>query len=293
MKIVQIDGGLGNQMFQYFFGLSLRSLGNKVHYSNLNLLRDKQHNGFELTRIFDIKDSFDKFRVLSYLLGILGRLEIKSRDYVWLNRFILIVENLFIEKERDFSVYSDKYFATNRFFVYFKGYWQSERYFKINPQEVFRFSKNGLNQNSLELTLILRDLKNSVSIHVRRGDYHNAQNLQGLGGAVGIDYYRSAVTLLTNEIDRPCFFVFSDDVGWAERNLGIEGAVYVSWNKGSESWQDMYLMSQCAHNIIANSSFSWWGAYLNSNLNKIVVAPKTWHLLHSAADICPPNWKRL
>ena len=108
-----------------------------------------------------------------------------------------------------------------------------------------------------------------------------------------LDYYKRAVEYIKVHIENPVFFVFSDDKEYVTNNLQVENAVYVDFNSGSDSWQDMFLMSQCKHNIIANSTFSWWGAWLNGNLGKIVVAPSRWMTTFENDEIIPPNWIRL
>ena len=136
-------------------------------------------------------------------------------------------------------------------------------------------------------------LNNSVSIHVRRGDYLNGYYFETLGKICDIDYYKRAIALINKEVNDPYFYIFSDDPGYVAENLKIENATYVDFNRGRDSWQDMYLMSQCKHNIIANSTFSWWGAWLNTNLNKIVIAPNRWFANMDNDEIVLPEWIRL
>jgi hypothetical protein len=162
--------------------------------------------------------------------------------------------------------------------VYFDGYWQNELYFR-NYEEIIRssykFKKDLNNQNREMLNMIKR--KNSVSIHIRRGDYVGVKLWENI---CDVQYYVNAISCIKNRITNPMFFIFSDDVTWCRANLNSlvvpDEVVYVDWNKGVDSYIDMQLMSKCKHNIIANSSFSWWGAWLNTNQDKIVIAPRIW-----------------
>ena len=158
--------------------------------------------------------------------------------------------------------------------VYLSGYWQSEKYFSKSKDAIrktYTFPQLTGTENLLAKDDILKS--NSVSLHVRRGDYLKSKDL---GGVCTTEYYKKAIDYISMKIDNPKFFIFSDDILWCENNLEVEDARYINFNKGKDSYQDMHLMSLCKHNIIANSSFSWWGAWLNSNKNKIVISPKIW-----------------
>jgi hypothetical protein len=133
----------------------------------------------------------------------------------------------------------------------------------------------------------------SVSIHIRRGDYLSSKFVDGFSNICTIDYYNRSIDKIKSNLDLPVFFVFSDDQEWVKQNIIIKNAFYLNHNIGKNSWQDMYLMSKCKHNIIANSSFSWWGAWLNSNNQKIVIAPKKWWNDFKQDDVVPETWVRL
>lgn len=139
---------------------------------------------------------------------------------------------------------------------------------------------------------------NSISLHVRRGDYENNSSAKRLhGGICTLNYYKQAIELVASRIKNPVFFIFSNDLKWARENLELEKykQVLVNLNKGNNSYKDMYLMSKCKHNIIANSSFSWWGAWLNANPKKIVICPKRWYNNKrlDSKDIVPESWIRI
>ena len=117
---------------------------------------------------------------------------------------------------------------------------------------------------------------------------------QGLYGGICTEmYYAKAITYICNKIDQPSFFVFSNEIDWVKNNVDIPNPTYIDFNNGADSWQDMFLMSQCKHNIIANSSFSWWGAWLNSGQEKLVIAPKKWFNNHEINDIVCESWIKI
>ena len=135
-----------------------------------------------------------------------------------------------------------------------------------------------------------------VSIHIRRGDYVNDSHTNSVHGTCGLDYYQNAMKLISGRVDKPTFFCFSDDIEWAKNKLHAQyPIIYVDHNGLDNASEDMRLMSQCKHNIIANSSFSWWGAWLNSNPDKIVIAPTKWFQKedYDTRDLIPAGWIRL
>lgn len=199
---------------------------------------------------------------------------------------------IYNEKQFEF----DKNFFKSRRDIYLKGYRQSEKYFlpfAKDIREAFQF-KPDLISDVKQLATSLHTI-NSVSIHVRRGDYTNKQLLD-YHGTASHDYYQQAINKVTSSVNKPVFFVFSDNPDWVKSNLHFDAGVeFVSANISKNHYEDFYLMSQCKHNIIANSSFSWWAAWLNQNPDKIVIAPNRWfnkaHL--NTSDLIPCGWLRL
>ena len=174
------------------------------------------------------------------------------------------------------------------------GYWQSESYIKeIRNTLLLEINYLQLEEQlNSELYNKLR-CSNSVGIHIRRGDYLSNKNLNTHSIFKSLKYYNEAIEYVKSYIKNPEFFIFSDDVEWVKSNLKLEAAVYVDWNSGKESYKDLLLMSVCSHNIIANSSFSWWAAWLNTNKNKLVIAPDTWLNNVDTPDIIPNEWIKL
>jgi hypothetical protein len=203
---------------------------------------------------------------------------------------IVTKRNLFREK-RVFRYNNEIQLVTDNSYLY--GYFQTEKYFENQREELLRqFSlKNQIDEKNSSIVKQLR-LENSVSIHVRRGDYANSPfsllNVE--------DYYQKAIEVILANVEAPVFYVFTNDSKWVEENfkaLKIYKSI-VTLNTGNQSYKDMILMSNCKHNICANSSFSWWGAWLNTNPGKIVITPKNWfksnEYVESIYDLIPDKW---
>jgi len=180
---------------------------------------------------------------------------------------------------------------------YLEGYWGSEKYFKdieniIRKEFTLKDKPDAINQK------MISRIKNcdSVSIHIRRGDYIFDEKTNKYHGVCNLDYYLKAIALVAKKVKKPYFFIFSDDIRWAKQNLHLKfPCVYVNHNIGKKDYEDLRLMSNCCHNIIANSSFSWWGAWLNKNKDKIVIAPKKWFTDKSinTKDLIPKQWLKI
>lgn len=275
IKTIVFNGGLGNQMFQYAFYLRLK----KEHPFSLYLFdiakAQDNHFGYELDKVFHV-DSIKQASNFRRLKRHWPKLEAKFHT---------------IRQENSLK-YSSEPFLSNHFGTIYEGFWQSEKYFlpaKTKVRTAFSFQEEKLSEKTKEAAAVLCN-SNSVSVHIRRGDYLQHTDVFGLCTK---DYYEKAISYIREKVYTPSFVFFSDDMEWVKQNIKCEHALYVTWNQGEESWQDMYLMSQCKHNIIANSSFSWWGAWLNPNTEKIVVAPKQWFLYSNNYDILPECWERL
>lgn len=287
MKIVKILGGLGNQMFQYALFIAL-----KEHFPNEKVLTDTSyfktyhvHNGLELERVFGItlpQASFGELVRLTYPV-----------KWFKLSRAI----RKFLPKRKTECIEAKDYTFNPEVFttasLYYDGYWQNFEYFKqYIPiiREQFKFDLP-LNSKTRFLLDSLIHNRNTVSLHVRRGDYLKAVNYAGL---CGIDYYSKAIEYMKGKIDSAVFYIFSDDIPWCIKNisplLGDSKYEFVDWNKGNDSPLDMLLMSNCHHNILANSSFSWWSACLNSHSNKIVCAPEKWTNTKVNCKFQMPDW---
>ncbi len=275
-------------MFQYAAGRSLSIL------HNCPLLLDTSdfdgyllHNGFELDHVFDISAKIAKKENLESLLG--WQYHKKIRRFIKHDKLKIIRKSNYIVEPhfnhwKNLSQISPPY--------YLDGYWQSELYFNdvidtIRRDFIFKESLTGKNKELSEKI----DETNSVSIHIRRGDYLNNKNKK-IHCICSLQYYQASINKILEKINNPTFFIFSDDIEWSRKNLTTDfDTTYISHNIGKTSYNDMNLMSLCKNNIIANSSFSWWGAWLNSNQNKIVIAPKKWFSVKkNTTNLYPSLW---
>lgn len=293
MIILRLTGGLGNQMFQYAFGhaCALR-LGTRLMIDATNPTLSI-HNGVELERAFNIELDAASRADVRKLLGTwslpmvrsmfrrMGAARLISRNYVEEPHFHFAPEMLSV---RDGS--------------YLAGYWQSEKYFAAFAdavREVFTFRGAPQGQNKALADAIGSAGAGAVSLHIRRGDYAANPAVSAVYGKFSIDYYRDAVAHVAAQVSNPHFYVFSDDIGWTRENLGIsQPHTFVDHNRAATSYEDMRLMSLCSHHVIANSTFSWWGAWLNRKPGKLVVAPINWFANgNGAQDLIPADWVRL
>lgn len=277
--ISRIIGGLGNQMFQYAAGRAF-SLSSGVPYKQdvEGFDRYTLHNGFELSRVFNVAEDIASPQDLRDVLG--WRHHSLLRRYLVRKSLGFLRGKVFIvEPPLSYCASLTGKTLTNAYLV---GYWQSEQYFSCIAQTIhsdFRF-KSLLTGRNAEFSHRIKNCS-SVSLHVRRGDYFSNPATREKHGICTIQYYLMAIEYITARITNPQFFIFSDDIEWARKALSIDlPHHFVEHNKGSESYNDMRLISLCSHHIIANSSFSWWGAWLSPSENKIVIAPRRWYATH-------------
>jgi hypothetical protein len=277
MIVVQITGGLGNQMFQYAAGRAL-SLKNNTdlildiqHFDDIDEKEDLINRDFELG-VFDFDKKVRKNPFLYYL---------KPNSSLFLNLYYWIkkkVTNFSFFYEGNLEYKNEFQFLGKN--VYLQGYFQSEKYFKDYREELlsdFIFPADLNSENKEVLNLINEN--NAVSIHIRRGDYVNNKLTNTVHGVLPKSYYEQAIEIILSKVKEPYFFIFSDDPEWVMENFKLEVPFeIIAHNQGDQSYIDMQLMSCCDHNIIANSSFSWWGAWLNNNPEKIVIGANNWFL---------------
>src|SRR3989344_4310539 len=179
---------------------------------------------------------------------------------------------------------------------YLDGYWQSEKYFRDKSDLIKKeFTlKNGLGKTAQKRTEKIQET-DSISIHVRRGDYISNLKFSAVHGTLPLSYYELGMKTVEQKVKNPHYFLFSDDLEWATQHLSSRFPVTVVTHEEMTENEQMHLMALCKHHIIANSSFSWWGAWLDSRPDKIVIAPKNWFADPSknASDIIPPSWLKI
>lgn len=293
MIISSIIGGLGNQMFQYAAGRALSLERGQPFRLDVSGFADYGlHHGFELQRVYDysaeIATEAEVRSILGWQFLSVIRRAVSRPGFAFLRRPGFVVEPHFSYWPGINNVSQD---------CYLSGYWQSEKYFQ-NVAEVIRSEftyKCPLENRNSELADEISQVS-AVSLHVRRGDYAKNSKTTAMHGLCSLEYYREAIQYVSVHVEQPYFFIFSDDIAWVKSNLKIDFPYqYVDHNHGSQSYNDMHLMSLCQHHIIANSSFSWWGAWLNPRPNKIVIAPLKWFASNqkSTRDLIPTSWVSL
>lgn len=291
MVIVELMGGLGNQLFQYALGKTLAiKKGFQIKF-DITFFRNNNARHFNLEKFHtEIEIASEKeLNKYSYKEGTFGAIS-KSLDRLkpWYERKVV--------REPAFRFSPDIWKINDNCTI--KGYWQSEKYF-LDIREKIKNEIKLIEKMSKDSRSLLETIKNeeSVSIHVRRGDYVSNPITNAFHGICSEDYYRKAVTLIQQKnpgISR--FFVFSDDQDWVKRNFSIGVPFQTVGHKTvGQECEDLILMSSCAHHVIANSSFSWWGAWLSDNPDKAVIAPEKWfnEADLDTRDLIPRSWQRI
>jgi len=290
--ISNIIGGLGNQMFQHAAGRALSlKLRVPLKLDTRDFLGYQLHQGFELNHIFNCSA---EIATDTDLVNILGWQRTKLVQRVLKRPQLKNLRDKSFVVEPHFNYWCGINQLEDNKYLY--GYWQSEKYFIEFAEKIrrdFTFKLPFLYQN-VEISEQISQV-NAVSLHVRRGDYANSPKTTATHGLCSLDYYRAAIDYVSAHVIQPHFFIFSDDIAWVKANLNIDSpTVFIDHNTNQESYNDMRLMSLCKHNIIANSSFSWWGAWLNQNVEKIVIAPKQWFSkVTDTSDLTPASWTRI
>lgn len=265
MIIARLIGGLGNQCFQYAVGRHL----SEIHHTELKI---------------DISE-FETYKLHPYSLSHFNIIE----------NFATSEDVAKLKHVREKHFHFDPEILNLSDGVYLHGYWQSEKYFSSTEDIVRR-------ELAVNSPLLGKDkevaeqiiLCDSVSVHIRRGDYLPNTYTEQILETCSLDYYLHSIERIANNVKKPHFFIFSDDIKWTSENFKLPYPItFVDHNGPDKNYEDMRLMSLCKHNIIANSTFSWWGAWLNKNPDKLVYAPKKWFsekARSSAKDVIPNLW---
>jgi hypothetical protein len=290
MIIVQLKGRLGNQMFQYAFSRNYSLRGHKVFF---DLIGYKNQGGNQVSAKFELASLFD---VNVPELPKWGYDYFYSDGYTW--RVLRKVNVMRVKQVMESDLRYDEAYLHHKGNVWFSGYFQNEKYFSDISEDIRRdFTYIRPVPRELQDVLDAIQRSESVSIHVRRGDFLTSGNKGH--GVLPLSYYREAISLVRANMSNSQFFIFTDDPAWVKREFKaiLNDYTLVEHPAESESLVDIFLMSQCKHNVTANSSFSWWGAWLNNNPHKLVVAPKRWCvdpvLDVQTSDIVPKRWIRI
>jgi hypothetical protein len=221
---------------------------------------------------------------------------------IW--KFKKKIEKFKKKNETLFSDYEDVYNSPSTYKeqikdlngnIYLDGYWGNENYF-VHNEKIIKDDlqvKNLPDQKNKEILKKISSV-NSVAVSVRRGDYLNPY-FKAQFGFCTLDYYKKAIKEISNKVENPIFYIFSDDPEWVEKNIKLgHRTVYISHNyKKKEYWEDIRLISSCKHFIMGNSTFSWWGSWLSKNKSKIVIGPEPWLNSYTSKDMMPKTWKKI
>lgn len=286
MNIVQIHSGLGNQMFQYAFYLALKHRRPDTKIDTSVYQHRPSHNGYELERIFTIHPDHATTAERDQLADV-------SKDLWSVIRRVLgwrrhTTGHVVLEPDPAKGWCPEMLHVENS---YLQGYWQSEHYFEEVADQVrqaFHF-RLPLPPADEALAQQIQSTR-SVSVHVRRGDYLKKRRIEDYN-VCSENYYRRAIEAIQAQVKQPVFYVFSDDPDWCKAQAFFPSdTIFVSGHEGPDAYLDMQLMSLCRHHIIANSSFSWWGAWLGQAKDSLTIAPNTWFRNRPRPDILPSNW---
>ncbi|HVF82258.1 MAG TPA: alpha-1,2-fucosyltransferase, partial [Flavisolibacter sp.] len=280
----KILGGLGNQMFQYAAAKALANKNDTEVKVDISAFTNYQLRSYDLDK-------------LNVPLSVASPKEIENLKAT--NSLQRIVQRIIPYSARKF--YKEPYFHHDKNFerlgkdVYVQGYFQSQKYFISSEDEIRKqFTlKAAVSKEIKEYGAALQS-HHSVAIHIRNGDYKSAEMLN-VHGILPLSYYEQAIRFIRGKLPKAKFYVFSDDANVAQGNFLFNSFEIVSGNVSQNHFEDLFLMSSCRHNIIANSSFSWWAAWLNDNPDKVVIGPKKWfnHGPKDTQDILPEGWIKL
>lgn len=277
MIIIRVQGGLGNQLFQYALYERFKGMGKEVKADTSAYRDGREKRQLELAKLgirleeagreelhsYYADNSILTDRILRYTLG--RKRYIKEDSYDFIPHILELKDG------------------------YLSGYWQSEKYFNAVEEKVrssIKFQK--VDTETIVLKERQMEEQNSVSVHVRMGDY--LEKSEVYGNICTIEYYRKAFAYIKDRVKTPVFYVFSDEPDKAAAMLKGYNYCLMTENSGESSYKDMYLMSRCKHHIIANSTFSWWGAWLGREKDQIVITPSRWNNFCKENEICGKGW---
>ena len=290
MDVVVVFNGLGNQMSQYAFYLSKCKKSNKCKYI-FSPLSKNEHNGFELNKIFNITY---RRTILIRILEILYVLCNKK----YIKNILSFLRIRIIHEPKNYD-YSQKLLEPGPWGInFYWGGWHSEKYFKYIREEIlniFCFPKEDNNEDFKYWYKTILNDPNSISLHVRRGDYVNINpnDFYQFNGVATNEYYNKSISYMNKIIENATYYIFSNDISWCKKTFKDLNAYYISCNTKENSFRDMQLMSICHHHINANSTFSWWGAWLCKYNNTITIVPQQFIRTIITKDIYPEKWIKI
>lgn len=286
MIISKLQGRLGNQMFQYAAGKALAERnGTEFKLDLFSFTEEPPYWPYTLDRFNIIENPATKKEV-KWFKKYKWK---KGKFWFWYNRTIAKRERYADERRFNF----EPWIAALKDPVYLEGYWNTEKYFKDIEDTIRKeFTlKKPLSEHSRLLENEINKVS-AVSLHVRRDEMVKVKSINDWHGVCSVEYYNQAIQIIGERVQNPHFFIFSDDPEWAKENIVPPFPTTYVIGNDERPEEDLYLMSRCKHHIIANSTYSWWGAWLNPNKDKIVIAPKKWFNTPKmdTRDVIPDSW---
>jgi hypothetical protein len=290
--VVRLAGGLGNQMFQYAAGRSLAKARNTELKLDISSYATQSLRSYRLGYLNICEQLASPEDMAQFGTIAMGRLAHWKRR---LRQWVAATANSYVLEERH-PLRFDRRIVASPDNTLLLGYWQNERYFSairetLNNEFQPRYA---LESYSLKVAETIRDTA-AVGVHVRRGDYASNRQTRAIHGLCSPDYYERCGQAMVEQLPQAHFVVFSDDIGWAKRNIRFPRAVtYVQRDERDRDYEDLHLLSLCRHFILANSTFSWWGVWLANAQDGIVYAPQRWFATnkYDTSEFIPSQWRR-
>lgn len=269
MKILVFTGGLGNQIFEYAFTQHLREkFPNEKFYGNYGA-KTTEHHGLELDKWFNVELPPERWWILPFIMIFYFYKQLFPKSvFLDLNQFEWVNQNAIV-------FYPFKF---NKNYIPSTENWLT-----------WKIDENKLDVENKRTLKLIRET-NSCFIHVRRGDYLSSQYKDLFEGCCTKEYYKKSIEYIKENVKNVQFICFSDDIGWVKQNLNINNVIFVNWNTEKKSPLDMYLMSQCKNGIIANSTFSYWGANLGIKKQFVIYPQKWWNRKNGNPNIFMDGW---
>ncbi len=296
MVIVKLISGLGNQLFQYAIGRQL-SITNKVPLKlDISFFKDQSLRNYKLDH-YNINAEIASEEEVAKFLNIYKKNNLAARVYRAIERRMPKRRSRYF-KENEWWVYEPELLKVSGT-AYIDGYWQHYKYFEnIHPEIARELTlKEGYDFQQRQMADKISNNSSSVSLHIRRGDYVSDSKTSSFMGILPLEYYDNAIKYFGRHLKDPSYYIFSDDLNWVKDNLKAKAPMqFVDVEGGNKDYMELDMMSRCSHNIIANSSFSWWGAFLNKNPDKIVIAPRQWVVppdVNARIQLQFPSWVKL
>ncbi|MEJ7737941.1 MAG: alpha-1,2-fucosyltransferase [Chitinophagaceae bacterium] len=295
MIVSKLISGLGNQLFQYTIGRQLSIKRNVPLKLDVSFFNNQQLRSYKLDH-YNIHAEVASDRDIERFTNIYKRRSFYARLYRKAEKLLPKNKRLYY-KEGEWWIFEPGLLHASSN-VYVDGYWQHYRYFeKVDPRIREELTLKQPYDKSPAIIGEILGNESSVSLHIRRGDYITDPNAYNFMGVMPVEYYYTAMNYIIEKGIRPSFYIFSDDLDWVRDNIKVHAPLTcVDLDGGNKDYIELDLMSKCRHNIIANSSFSWWGAFLNRNPGKIVIAPSQWvkpEEVNKKIELQFPSWIKM